>query len=363
MKKCAIIILLLANYFSLYGSLYSQPINIERYLPANHVKDGSVDYTSYLQRGLDENINVQFPDFPILVNENGLNLRSNHRLNFAKNSALLMKPNDKERYGLLNLLNVADIVINNPTLIGDRDRHIGSTGEWGMGINIQSSKNVTVNNPNISKFWGDGIYIGELFHDVRNRYRLKSYYSENIKVIGGKLDSNRRNGISVISVKDLLISGVTIKNTEGTLPMAGIDIEPNNNEQFLENILIRDVITENNAEVGIKYVVSNYFGARERTVSITIENCMDKGSKVALFLGGSRNTSHYKGNVRKFDGHITIKNFKAESNVTPVRVGSIQKYNPIINFDTFSIYENGAKSPSKEKALRSELTKKKLNIK
>src|ERR1700758_4716525 len=43
-------------------------------LPANYVKNGSVDYTSFIQGALDKYSKVIFPDFPVLINESGLTI-------------------------------------------------------------------------------------------------------------------------------------------------------------------------------------------------------------------------------------------------------------------------------------------------
>src|SRR5690606_29419791 len=147
MKKYIAII-----FCTFFCTVLNSQVNLEKYLPHNYVKDGSIDYTIYMQKGLDENLNIQFPDFPVLINENGLNIRSNQKLNFSKNACLIMKPNSEERYGLLNLKNVSNVVINNPGLEGDRKNHKSSKGEWGMGINILSSRNITINNPYITEF-------------------------------------------------------------------------------------------------------------------------------------------------------------------------------------------------------------------
>lgn len=335
---------------------FSQSTDLTRYLPSGYVSDASVDYTIYLQKGLNENTEVTFPDFPVLVNQNGLNLKNNQTLNFPKNACLIMKPNAEERYGLLNLKNVSDVVINNPVLIGDRKKHLGTKGEWGMGINILSSSNVIVNNPNISDCWGDGIYIGEILHKDRKNYNLKSYYCQNIKIKGGLLDNNRRNGISVISVKGLLIENTLIENTKGTMPMAGICIEPNNNEQFLEDIILRNIVSKNNAEVGIKYVASSFLGKRNKNISITIDNYKDYGSKVGLFLGGARG-SHGK-ETKKLDGNIRISGLNLSENEIPIRYGSIQRFNPEISINKLEIKENNKRLKNKEKSVISSLNKK-----
>jgi len=351
-KKLLIIAVLIGAFFN--NRVFSQAFDLTLCLPANYVKDGSADYTEYLQKGLMQYSDVIFPNFPILINERGLEAKSNQTLTFLDNSQLIMAPNSKERYGLLKLTNVSNVTINNATLIGDRDKHKGDKGEWGMGIMILSSSNVVIKNPKISKFWGDGIYIGEILHDERTRFNLPEYTSKNILIKGGLLDQNRRNGISVISVRGLVIDGTEIRNTEGKAPMAGICIEPNNNEQFLEKIELRNIISKNNKEVGFKYVTSSFFGPRKKNVSIIIENCTDYGSKVGLHVGGAR-ASHSKRKIEKFEGEILIKGFSSHSNTFPVRIGSIQNFSPRINFQNISVYSNGKRDLSKEKKVHNEL--------
>lgn len=346
-------------FFLLYTVLHSQ-VQLENYLPENYVKDGSVDYTIYLQKGLDENKIVEFPNFPILINEKGLQIRSNQKLNFLKGACLIMKPNAEERYGLLNLKNIQNVVINNPVLKGDKYKHKNKSGEWGMGINILSSSNVEIINPVISECWGDGIYIGEIVYKERKEYKLKDYFCRNIKISGGVIDDNRRNGVSVISVKGLSIENVLVQNTKGTMPMAGICIEPNNNEQFMENIVLRNITSKNNAEVGIKYVVSSFLGKRDKNVQISIENYKDFSSKVGLYIGGARIT-HGK-ETKKLSGNIKISNLSLSDNEEPIRYGSIQKFNPRISISSLRMFQESKPLNKKEELTISKLTKKGIKI-
>ncbi|HDR7507897.1 hypothetical protein [Bacillus toyonensis] len=81
-------------------------------------------------------------------------------ITLSKNAILKSKTTNVVEYSIITVKDVSNIELINPNVIGDRDTHIGTTGEWGHGINIQGSSNITIQNPNISKYWGDGIYIG-----------------------------------------------------------------------------------------------------------------------------------------------------------------------------------------------------------
>ena len=110
--------------------------------------------------------------------------------------------------------NVSDITISgNGSIIGDKDAHKGKDGEWGMGIQIMNSKNVTINGLNISNCWGDCIYIGG-----------KSSY---ISIVNCNLHHARRQGISVTNAYKCKIDNCKIYDIAGTAPEYGIDFEPN----------------------------------------------------------------------------------------------------------------------------------------
>src|SRR5690606_14017101 len=122
-------------------------VDLTRYLPANYSTSGEIDYTEQIQKGLSENRNVKFPNFPILINDKGLTLSSNSNLYFGENSKIILKGSSKERYEILRMDNVQNITINNPVIEGDRNSHKGNTGEWGMGIAVRGgSKNISINN-------------------------------------------------------------------------------------------------------------------------------------------------------------------------------------------------------------------------
>ncbi|MFP7655875.1 hypothetical protein [Chryseobacterium proteolyticum] len=258
--------------------------NIIKYLPGNYSTTGTVDYTNELQKAFNENKDILMPNFPIAVNFSGLSVKSDSKITFQSGSKLIVLPNSNAKYQALLIKNINNVKIINPVLVGDRDQHTGTTGEWGMGINILSSSNITIVNPKIKNFWGDAIYIG------RNENSIS--YCNTIKVTGGILDNNRRNGISIISGKDITVSNMIIKNTNGTSPMAGIDLEPNLKDELLYNINLNNITTINNKIDGIKVVFQKL--TDQNKVLINIDNHNDQGSPNPLTLVGLENVNNDK---------------------------------------------------------------------
>jgi hypothetical protein len=67
-------------------------------------------------------------------------------------------------------------------------------------------------------------------------------------------DNNRRQGLSIIETNGLIVKNSIFKNTRGTRPSAGIDIEPDTAEQHVTNVRIRDSQFLDNAGPGIAIV-------------------------------------------------------------------------------------------------------------
>jgi len=86
-------------------------------------------------------------------------------------------------------------------------------------------------------------------------------------------NDNHRQGMSVISVDGLLVENCTFANTWGTAPGAGIDLEPDGDDQSLVDIAIRNCTFENNEGHEILVYLKNL---REKApdVSIRFENCL-----------------------------------------------------------------------------------------
>jgi hypothetical protein len=268
----------IANVSNLY--------DLTKSLPSGFARDGSVDYTDYLQNGINSNQNVIFPDFPVLVNPKGLSLKSNTTVVFAKNSKLISSPASTGSYQIIRIHNLNNVKLYYPNIVGDRNGHIGSTGEWGMGISIRGGGGIEVYNANVSNCWGDGIYLADGVKNVT----LNCPY----------VDNNRRNGISIVSANGVKVTNAVASNTNGSQPMAGIDIEPNRNSDVIDNISVQDPVTYNNKMQGILFVLKSLAGPVDKNVNIDIVNHKDIGSSYGMgFYNGSKKQGALpvKGNI------------------------------------------------------------------
>lgn len=203
-------------------------------------------------------------------------LRSNINLKMAPDAILKVIPNQAGTYAVLQIADVQNVSVSGGIILGDRKEHLGRDGEWGMGIRITGSQNIIVEKTIVNDCWGDGFYLGA---------GAKGNPVENIRLVDVQADNNRRQGISLISGRDVKIIRPRLTNTNGTPPAAGLDIEPNRASDAVENIEIIDAVTAGNAE-GI--VVSlQKMNADSRPISIHIRNHQDDGSGRGLLVSSN----------------------------------------------------------------------------
>lgn len=236
--------------------------------------DGITDDTTAIQKTIDYvkmlgGGTVYIPNGTYMINPGvKIWLRSKVNLSLSDNAILKARPTDNGKYDVLRIVNVTDIKIIGGTIIGERDEHYGTNGEWGMGIGIYGGSNIYIADISVSNCWGDGIYVGS--SSTRN-------YSNNITIERFKIDNSRRNGISVVSGKGVIIRDGVISNTHGTAPECGIDLEPDVITEFMQNIVLENVHTKYNSRYGIE-TAWGYFQKTSNPSDIIIKNCTDNGS-------------------------------------------------------------------------------------
>jgi hypothetical protein len=170
---------------------------------------------------------VLVPDGVYMVGavEKNLRLKSDMTLKLAGGAVLKAIPNDVTHYAILTISGVSNVWVTGGTLEGERNEHRGKSGEWGMGIHIKDgAKNITIAGLASKKMWGDGFYVQD---------------AEDVRFCGVTADANRRQGLSIIHADGLLVLNSTFKNTHGTRPSAGIDLEPDKEWQKIANIASR----------------------------------------------------------------------------------------------------------------------------
>jgi len=246
--------------------------------------DGYTDDTDAIQRAVNEAYLKQgyvfIPEGTYLIDAlKSINLKSNSTIIMTPKTVLKAIPNSSKSYAVLNITNIENVSIIGGIIYGERLEHTGTDGQWGMGIRIIGSNNIFIRFTRSNNCWGDGFYIGGNY--VQN-------YSQDIQLIDVSADNNRRQGISLISGRNIHIVRANLTNTHGHRPQAGLDIEPNTPDQIIENVNVVDLSTSNNT-FGL-LVSLGKLDTNSKAVGISIQNHKDENSEYGMVIIGSRST-------------------------------------------------------------------------
>jgi hypothetical protein len=252
----------------------------------------AIDYASSIGGGT-----VKIPKGTYIVNgTTKLVMKTNVNISMDDNTIIKALPNPTATYSIFYFNNVQNIEVVKGKVIGERYDHIGTTGDTGHGFNIKGSKNIRIKETTVRDCWGDGFII--TYDALSYSDTLKVWYSEDITLQDCISDNNRRQGLSIITGKNINIIRGKYMNTNGTSPQAGIDIEPDPTVAnvpsgslgpILENINIDNAYTEKNTGAGIQ-IYNDTIVNTNKTVSIKINKHTDKGSNNGLVLGKTDGT-------------------------------------------------------------------------
>jgi hypothetical protein len=218
--------------------------------------DGITDDTKAFQKAIDDAASkgggaVIVPKGKYLVDaDTTIKIRSHITLKMDPEAELIAKPTASQRSYILMVLNATDVNITGGKIMGDRNAHLDTTGEWGMGIAVYAGSNVNINGTKIYNCWGDGIVIGS--KGAAPYYATNA--SRNVTVKNVISDNNRRQGITVGKANGVVIDSCVFTNTNGTKPMSGIDIEPD--KDTAQNITITNSEFSYNKGNGVEIYVN-----------------------------------------------------------------------------------------------------------
>lgn len=190
-------------------------------------------------------------------------------LSVRSNSHIVLDPKvilkAKTGYGmnerLLQIVGVSNVTIDANHAHIKMLKNEYTKGEQRHGVVILTANNVTINDLHSADSGGDGFYIGSEDNVVP---------STNITLNNCQADNNRRQGLSIVSVKNLWVNGGQYSNTAGTAPEFGIDLEPNSSSDWLENVNLKGVSTRGNAKGGIQLALASYGATMSKAISVNI---------------------------------------------------------------------------------------------
>ena len=238
--------------------------------------DGTTDDTAAIQSAIDATgagglVVVPSGTYVVSVgqgNGKGLALKSDMQFVLSNGATLKALPSDDANSAMLRAWKVTNLKIFGGTLIGERLDHRGTTGEWGMGVDIRDSSSVSIVGTVARDFWGDGFYLG-------------GQTNSDILLCRVTADSNRRNGVSIVAADGVLINRSTFVNTAGTSPQGGVDIEPNE-AGIAENIVLANSLVRGNRGPGVSIVGCKGCNVKVRNNVVLENHILDNGGDGVL---------------------------------------------------------------------------------
>ncbi|MEV0718345.1 right-handed parallel beta-helix repeat-containing protein [Asanoa sp. NPDC050611] len=178
------------------------------------------------------------------------------------------------------------------------------TGEWRAIVRMGTSESITVEGLVLRGAPGDGVILGA--------------GSKNVTIRNVVCDDNKRNAISVIYADGLLIEGCALINTAGTLPEAGIDLEPDTAVQLIKDVVIRDTVFAGNKTYSFEINLMRY-NATSTPASVLVERC---------YMGPTRDAVvHVQPGVRgpQAHGSVVFRDCVFDAGDSP---GTVNVYGP-----------------------------------
>ncbi|HEU4952275.1 MAG TPA: right-handed parallel beta-helix repeat-containing protein [Holophagaceae bacterium] len=240
--------------------------------------DGVTDDTAAIQKAINAiggtGGTVAIPDGTYLIDALiSLQLKSDMTLSLSSGAVLKAIPNGADNYTIVRVSGVSRVNILGGTLLGDRSAHTGTTGQQGMGLRITgNASQIAVAGVTAKECWGDGFMVAD---------------AANVSLCHVTADHNRRQGLSITGGQNVAVKDSTFKNSAGSIPEDGIDIEPNAG-QTVSNVHITGCTLSGNAGDGIEDGVPGAYTGQAFIRYVTIDGNLITGNGVNTLHAGPR---------------------------------------------------------------------------
>ncbi|KQS33279.1 hypothetical protein ASG33_04140 [Dyadobacter sp. Leaf189] len=271
-----------------YERVYEGAVNVRWF---GVVADGTNDQSAAIQKMLDnaKYRNVFFPKGAQPYRIKSIRIWSNSNLTFEEGTIVEGMGTLGTSQKMMYMYDVSNITIKAPGVIFRDLKSQYTSGQHRHIFSLEGVANVSLEGMAANDSGGDGFYIGSA--SVRK-------ISENVKLTNVSANNNRRQGLSIVSIRNIDVINSSFSNTIGEGPQAGIDIEPSNSGQRAEGIRILNTVTAGNKGPGI-VISPGVLSGTGNVVEVTITNHIDDGSQYGMLAIGVKST---------LGGFVTIQN-------------------------------------------------------
>jgi FG-GAP-like repeat/RTX calcium-binding nonapeptide repeat (4 copies) len=281
----------------------------------------ATDATATLQAAIDsgaDRVIVRNQGTPWLISST-IQLKSNQEIRFEPNVVVKAKSGSFlsntvplfQALGINNIKLIGEgIGANQATLAMNKNEFSSTSNSYGHIIGIRGTDNYTISGLTLTGAGGDGIIVDAYSYGQPIPTPNKLNYSANGLIDNVTAISNRRNGLSIISAQNLLVTNSKFINTSDENPANGIDVEPDFSYNRLSNITIKNVDLSDNQGHGLGLIISA-LDNNSTPVSINIDGAtIDRNGATGIKIGayGAPNYSNSNDPNSTPNGAINISN-------------------------------------------------------
>lgn len=326
-------------------TLIISPIKASKIIVSTDIGFDPVDNSSFLQFAFDETT-----EDTIVIDDVGMDWNTGP-LRMERNDVTIIFEEGVVLHAIFGAFDIFESMITisdktNVNIIGygatfvmNKQEYVDlADSEFRHVISLNSATNIRIEGLAILDTGGDGILVTRSFQP-----NSEKNYCENIWIENCRFSNNYRQGLSVTSAKDLTILNCEFSNTNGTLPEDGIDLEPDNAEERLENILIKGCRMFNNFGNAVQLALF-MMDDNSIDVSITVEDTYMSNNHDPSNTFSFAEIAATDNKSNGVDGFVNFNNCYIESSQwTAVYVAkTVESYD--LNF-TNCVFKNVSQSP------------------
>ncbi|MCC0177473.1 right-handed parallel beta-helix repeat-containing protein [Waterburya agarophytonicola K14] len=215
--------------------------------------------------------------------------------------------------------------------------------EFRHNIVVRGAKNFVVEGLTLKDAGGDGLFVSHGPKAQGESIPQQRFSSGVIRDVVA--DNNHRLGLSIMSAQDLTVENSIFKNTSGTKPASGVDIEPDHEWQKLVNIKFKNNQFIDNDRNGIQIGLGKYRGENITDVSISFDGCEVMRNKES----GIKINTNKAGAVDGVRGKISFKDCDIDtSGISGIHIKSdrVNLDEAVkIDFENITVRNTGNESP------------------
>ena len=219
------------------------------------VGDGLIDDTAAIQAAIDASLFVYIPEGSYLVSSRVLLRNGSNVYGAGIKATRLIKNFELANRGIFyaiapsNITFVSNIYISDLEVYGQVDTT--SFSEFNHLIALNGVKDVLIERVSFYGFRGDGLYLGSGINSVDSQHNVNVTVQD---CVFDGINSDNRNGISVVDGNNIRILNNTFRNCTKTGMPGPIDFEPDGdfNDHVIKNCIVSgNTIESYNGDFGI----------------------------------------------------------------------------------------------------------------